>query len=114
MKTVSRRFRAVDILLLVLAVLPLAVGIALKILFTPASEDIQIAGALIYGTLDLPLGGMPITESQINSLLVILSVFFLCLYLTHGLTAEGGSKRQLLCEWIVEKTDSLVKENMGP
>lgn len=113
MNTVSRRFRAVDVLLLVLAVLPLAVGIVLKILFTPSSEDIQIAGALIYGTLDLPLGGMPITESQVNSLLVMVSIFFLCLYLTHGLTAEGGSKRQLLCEWIVEKTDSLVKENMG-
>lgn len=114
MKTVSRRFRAVDILLLVLAVLPLAVGIVLKILFTPASEDIQIAGALIYGTVDLPLGGMPITESQVNSWLVIVSLFFLCLYMTHGITVGGGSKRQLLCEWIVEKTDSLVKDNMGP
>lgn len=36
-----------------------------------------------------------------------------CLYLTHGITAKGGSRRQHLAEWLVEKSESLVKENMG-
>lgn len=109
----SRRFRTVDILLLVLAALPLVAGMVLKILFTPASDDIEIVGALVYTTLPLPLGGLPITEAQVNSWLVILSVFWLCLYMTHGITAAGGSKRQLIAEWIVEKTDGLIHANMG-
>jgi len=113
MKTKNRRFVAVDILFIALMVLPLAAGMLLKVLFTPAVEDIHIAGALIYFTVDFPLQPIIITESQINSALVLLSALGLCLYLTHGITAQGGSRRQLLAEFIVEKTDGLVRENMG-
>ena len=113
MKEKSRRFKAVDVSLLILMILPLAFGIVLKVLFTPASEGIKISGALIYTTLKMPFGELPITESQINSWLVILSVFFLCLYITHGITKEGGSHRQYFAEWIIEKTENLVHENMG-
>lgn len=109
----KKRSSAADILLLVLAALPIVCGIVLKVLFTPASEGIQIAGALIYFTIDLPYGGLPITESQVNSWLVILSVLFLCLFLTRGITPDGRSRRQLICEWIVEKTENLVQTNMG-
>ena len=109
----DRRFRAVDITLLVLAVLPLLCGIALKILFEPASDDISITGALIFCTVRMPFGELPITESQVNSWIVILTVFWLCLYLTHGITARGGRKRQIVAEWIVEKCDSLVHDSMG-
>lgn len=109
----KRRFLAVDILLIVLAALPMVFGMILKVLFTPASEGIELTGALIYTTIPLPFGGLPITEAQINSWLVIASLFFLCLYLTHGITARGGSKRQQIAEWIIEKTETLVQENMG-
>ena len=78
----NKRFRRIDALLIFLILLPLAAGIVLKVLFTPEAQDIQIAGALIYFTLPLPLGGFPVTESQVNSVLVVVSVFFLCLYLT--------------------------------
>lgn len=113
MKNKSRCFRVVDILLLLFTVLPLLGGMILKILMSPASNGIEIAGAKIFFTISMPLQNLPITESQINSWLVILSVFFLCLYLTHGITAEGGSRRQHIAEWIIEKTQSLVKDNMG-
>ena len=113
MKGKKRRFKAVDVSLLVLTILPLAFGGVLKVLFTPVSEGIKISGAMIYTTLKMPFGELPITESQINSWLVILSLFFLCLYMTHGITKEGGSRRQHFAEWIVEKTESLVHENMG-
>lgn len=113
MKNKSRSFRAVDILLLLFAALPLLGGMILKILTSPASEGIQISGARVFFAIPMPLQDLPITESQINSWLVILSVFFLCLYLTHGITAEGGSKRQHIAELIIEKTQSLVKGNMG-
>ncbi len=109
----DRRFRAADILLLILAALPLLCGIVIKVLYTPASDDIRITGALIFFTLKTPIEELPVTETQINSWLVILSIFWLCLYLTHGVTAKGGSKRQIIAEWIVEKCDSLVRDSMG-
>lgn len=108
------KFGFVDILLLILTVLPLIAGIVLKILFTPVSDGIQIEGAMIYAEINMPFGTtMPITEAQINSWLVILSIMFLCIFLTHGMTVWGKGKRQIIAEWIVEKVDSLVKENMG-
>ena len=108
------KFGFVDILLLILTVLPLIAGIVLKVLFTPASDEIQIEGAMIYTEIKMPFGTtMPITEAQINSWLVILSIMFLCMFLTHGMTVWGKGKRQVIAEWIVDKVDSLVKENMG-
>ena len=107
------RFRIVDVLLLIGAVLPFVAGIVLKVLTNPPSEGIEISGARIYFTLPTPVWELPITESQVNSWLVMLSILCLCLYLTHGITVRGGSRRQHLAEWIVEKTDTLVRDNMG-
>lgn len=107
------RFRIVDVLLLIGAVLPFVAGIVLKVLTNPPSEGIEISGARIYFTLPTPVWELPITESQVNSWLVMLSILCLCLYLTHGITVRAGSRRQHLAEWIVEKTDTLVRDNMG-
>ncbi len=108
------KFGFIDVLLLILSVLPLIAGMTLKVLYTPASDGIQIQGAMIYARINMPFGTvMPITEAQINSWLVILSIMFLCMFLTHGMTVWGKGKRQVIAEWIVEKADSLVKENMG-
>lgn len=112
-KSKTKYFRAIDILLIVLTVLPMLVGMILKVLYTPASEGIQITGALIFTTLRTPLGELPVTEAQVNSWLVILSVFWMCLYLTHGVTVQGGSRRQRLVEWVIEKSEHLVIENMS-
>ena len=113
MKTKDRRFIITDILLLVLTILPIVCGIIIYILTAAESDGIKIAGAQIYFTLNTPLQPLPITESQVNSALVIISVFFLCLYLTHGLTEKAETRRQHIAEFIVEKTESLVKTNMG-
>ena len=108
------RFRMVDALLIAMMVLPFAVCIALKILFSPASEGVDISGALIFFRLDsFPLQPLIISESQINSWGVLVSVTGLCLYLTHGLTERAETKRQLAAEWIVEKCEHLVHANMG-
>lgn len=107
------RFLIADILLLAGAIIPLIFGVVLNILTTPASEGISISGALIYFTIPMPIQDLPITESQINSALVIISIFFLCLYFTHGLSVKANLKRQLIAEWIVEATGNLVKTNMG-
>ncbi|MCQ2456990.1 MAG: F0F1 ATP synthase subunit A, partial [Clostridia bacterium] len=109
----SKRFKAVDILLLAGVILPFAAAIALKVLFLEASSGISITGAGVFFTVDLPLGGLPVTESQVNSWAVVVSLFFLCLWLTHGIREKAETKRQLLAEWIVEVTEKLVKNNMG-
>ena len=54
-----------------------------------------------------------ISESQVNTWAVMISILGLCLWLTHGLTAKGVLKRQMVAEWIVEKSEKLVRDNMG-
>ena len=113
MNNKSRRFAAVDCLLILMMILPITAAIVLKVLTTPLSEGISISGARIYLTITMPFQDLLITESQINSWLVILSVFALCLYLTHGIKVKADTKRQHAVEWIVEKSKALVNENMG-
>lgn len=109
----SRRFRAVDALLIALMVLPLCTAVILRVLTTPASDGISISGALIYFTVPFFKWDIYITEAQVNSWLVMLSIFGLILYLTHGLSPDVQTKRQHLAEYIVTKTEALVQENMG-
>ncbi|MBR5472591.1 MAG: F0F1 ATP synthase subunit A [Clostridia bacterium] len=73
----------------------------------------NIAGAMIYFQIPMPLQNLPITEAQVNSVAVIVSIFFLCLYFTHGLSVKANLKRQLIAEWIVKTTQGLVETNMG-
>ena len=109
----TRRFIMADIFFIVMMALPICFGIALKVLTTPPSEGITIAGARIFMTLPMPLQNLPITEAQVNSAIVIVSVLFLCLYLTHGIKDGVWLKRHHFAEMIVEKTTSLVKNSMG-
>lgn len=108
------RAKVVDILLLLMIILPFVGAIALKVLTTPASEGISITGARVYFTIPMPLMPLYITESQINSLAVVIAILGLCLYLTHGMTVIPHSKRQLVAEYLVEKAQHLVDDNMGP
>ena len=111
----STRFRMIDYALIAMMVLPILACIVLKVLFTPAAEGVHIAGAMVYfatGDISDPMT-FYISESQINSWAVMISILGLCLYLTHGLTAKAVCKRQLVAEWIVEKSEKLVKDNMG-
>lgn len=108
------RFALKDRLLLVGMALPLVTGMVLKALFVPPANGIEISGAHIFLTVKLPvLGDWPITETQVNSWLVMVTIFFFCRWLTHGLQPEGGTRRQHVAEWIVEQTDGLVQSNMG-
>ena len=106
-------FRLVDLFYIVMMILPPLAGIVLKILTTPPSEGINVSGAGIYFTIPMPIQDFPVTEAQVVSVIVIISIFFLCLYLTHGLKENVELKRQHLAEIIVEKVDGLVSENMG-
>lgn len=109
----SRRFKITDTLLIVMMILPLLTAIVIKILTNPESEGIAISGALVYFTIPMPKWDLPITEAQVNSWLIMISILGLCLYLTHGLSPKAETKRQHLAEYIVTKTEALVHENMG-
>ncbi len=109
----KRRFAAVDIFYIVMMILPFVFGIVLDVLTTPPNNGISVTGARIFFTVPMPIQDFPVTESQVNSLLVMISLFFLCLYLTHGLKERPELKRQHIVEWAIEKVDGLVLENMG-
>lgn len=113
MKKKSIGFRMVDALLILMMILPIVCAMTIQVMTKPSSDGVSIAGARIFFTIPMPIQDLPITESQVNTWLIMISLFFLCLFLTHGLTEKCESKRQALAEWIVEKTDELVHENMG-
>ena len=108
------RFKIVDWLYLAVMIIPILFGIVLQVLTKAPSEGISITGAQVYFTIPMPLQNLPITSAQINSWLVIIAILGLCLYLTHGLSRDANTKRQLLCEWVIEKTEGMVMESMGP
>ncbi len=113
MKLKSRRFVAVDILYILMMIIPVLCAIVLKVLTSPVSEGISITGAQVYFTVPMPIQDLPITSAQINSAFVIISIWGLCLFFTHGLNVNGGSARQHIAEWVVEKTEGMVSESMG-
>ncbi len=108
------RFKLLDAVYLCIMIVPFVIGMLLKLLLTPASNGIEISGARIYFTIPMPIQDFPITESQVNSCLVIIAVLGLCLWITHGISASNViTKRQAGAEWIVNTTINLVKNNMG-
>ena len=113
MNTESKRFKSLDIFYICLMIVPILIGILIRILTKPESTGISITGAQIYFTVPMPIQDLIITEAQVNSWLVVISILGLCLYLTHGLKTKDILKRQHIAEWIVEKVDGLVKNSMG-
>jgi len=106
-------FKVRDIVFLLMTILPICAGIAFKVLFIPVSDGISITGAHILYSVDAPVSPFIITEAQLNSWLVIISLLFLCLYLTNGIKEGIHTRRQVIAEWIVEAVEGLVKSNMG-
>ncbi len=109
----SKRFKIVDAIYIAMMIIPIVCGIVLQVLTKPASEGITITGARIFFTIPMPIQDFPITESQINSAIVLVTLFFFCLYITHGISDRIKLKRQHFAELIIEKVDGLVKDNMG-
>ena len=113
MKSSSLKFKIVDIFYIVMMILPFLCGIILQLLTKPASEGINVTGARIFFTIPMPIQNFPVTESQVNSAIVVIFLLFFFLYITHGLSEKIELKRQHLAEFIVEMADGLIKENMG-
>ena len=80
------RFRLLDVLYLAMIVIPLIAVMALNVMTKPASDGIEIAGARIFFTIQMPIQELPITESQVTTWAILLSAFGLCLFMAHGIT----------------------------
>lgn len=109
----NRRFILADVFYIIMMIVPILSGLVLKALTTPPSDGISISGARIYFTVPMPLQDLVVTESQVNSAIVLIVLLFFCLYLTHGIKHGVWLKRHHFAEMIVEMCSSLVKNNMG-
>ena len=54
-----------------------------------------------------------LTETVVNTWIVMAVIVGLCLFLTHGMQVHCRTKRQIIAEFIVKKVNSMVDENMG-
>ncbi len=74
--------------------------------------SLDVHGARIF--LEIPmLGGIVITETVVNTWIVMAVIIGLCLYLTHDLQVHARTKRQIIAEFIVNKVNGMVRNNMG-
>ena len=58
-------------------------------------------------------GGFILTETVVNTWIVMAVIVGLCLFLTHGMQVRCRTKRQVIAEFIVKKVNAMVGENMG-
>ena len=110
------RFRLVDGLYLAMIVLPLLAAILLKI-FTnlpTGAEGLSITGARVFVRIPFPLMDILITEAMVNAWLILITIIGACLFLAHGITVKGGGIRQIAAEWVVEKAEGIIRDNMEP
>ena len=112
MKETSKKFRIVDGLYILMMILPLVAAMTIKVLTTPASEGISISGARILCTIPMPLQDLIISEAQVNSWLIMITIFGFCLFITHGIKADRRDWRQMAAEWMIEKLDGLLENSM--
>ncbi|MBR0367820.1 MAG: F0F1 ATP synthase subunit A [Clostridia bacterium] len=58
-------------------------------------------------------GGFVLTETVVNTWIIMAVIVGLCLFLTHGMQVHCRTKRQIIAEWIVKTVNNMVGENMG-
>lgn len=71
-----------------------------------------VTGAKILFEIPGP-GGFHITETVLNTWIVMAVIVGLCLFLTHGMQVHARTKRQIIAEFIVRKVNQMVSDNMG-
>ena len=74
--------------------------------------NVDITGARIYFTIPI-FGGIPITATIVNSLLVTLIIIGLSIFITRNLKVRAVSRRQVVAEFLVETAQNFVNGNMG-
>ncbi len=75
-------------------------------------SDIEVTGAKVLVKIPI-LGGVPITETVVNTWIVMAALVLASILLTRNMKVHPTSKRQLIAETLVNMVDKLVSENMG-
>jgi len=74
--------------------------------------NVQVTGAKILFKIPI-FGGIPITETIINTWLVMALIVGVCIFLTRGMQVHARTRRQVIAEYLVGMVNNLVKSNMG-
>lgn len=74
--------------------------------------NVDVTGAKIL--FELPFfGGIKLTETVVNSWIIIAALTLLSIWLTHGLKVRPTSKRQVVAEYLYNMVTNFVRSNMG-
>ena len=76
------------------------------------NREFTVTGAKVLFNIPV-LGGIAVSETVVNTWIIMAVIVGLCLYLTHGLEVRCRTKRQIIAEFIVKKVTGMVGENMG-
>ena len=76
------------------------------------NREFTVTGAKVLFEIPV-LGGIQITETVVNTWIVMAIIVGLCLFLTSGMQVRCKTKRQVVAEFIVNKVNAMVGENMG-
>ena len=74
--------------------------------------NLEVTGAKVLFQIPI-LGGIPVTETIVNTWIVMALIVALCLFLTHGMQVHARTKRQVIAEYLVGMVRNMVKNNMG-
>lgn len=76
------------------------------------NREFTVTGAKVLFEIPV-LGGIQITETVVNTWIVMAIIVGLCLFLTSGMQVRCKTRRQVVAEFIVNKVNAMVGENMG-
>ena len=74
--------------------------------------NLEVTGAKVLFNIPI-FGGIPVTETIVNTWIVMALIVGLCLFLTHGMQVHARTKRQVVAEYLVGMVRNMVKNNMG-
>lgn len=74
--------------------------------------SVSVSGPKILFTIPI-FGGIRISETIVNSWIVMAVIALLCFYLTRGLSVRNPKRRQIVAEELVGMLLKLVRETMG-
>lgn len=74
--------------------------------------NLEVTGPKIL--FEIPIfGGIPITETVVNTWIVMAVLVGVCIFLTRGLQVHARTRRQVVAEYLVNLVNNLVRNNMG-
>ena len=74
--------------------------------------NLEVTGAKVLFKIPI-FGGIPITETIVNTWIVMALIVAVCIFLTRGLEVHARTRRQVVAEYLVNMVDKMVRGNMG-